>query len=136
MSWPAKRWMISSTSFRMRLTTARKLLNDLSGIRLDGDHNAVCWTLELNDVRLEDERQRVMIEAYQEKPANIDSGILDVTDRAVDVRAAIVDAYRIMKACVYSKDSPLRTESGVWDAFEEQKDEFIGFYKSALNALE
>src|SRR5947207_585648 len=63
MSWPAKRWMISSTSFRMRLTTARKLLNDLSGIRLDGDHNAVCWALELNDVRLEVERRLRDVEA-------------------------------------------------------------------------
>ena len=41
-----------------------------------------------------------------------------------------------MKTRVYAEDSPLRADHDVWAAFEEQKDEFIGFYKAALTALE
>jgi hypothetical protein len=77
-----------------------------------------------------------MLEVYEENPSAIDSGLLSTVGRAVDVRAAVTDAYRIMKTQVYAEDSPLRADHDVWAAFEEQKDEFIGFYKSALTALE
>lgn len=53
MSWSARRWMIASTPFRMRLTSARKLLDALSRVNLD----VTCWTFELNDARLEVERR-------------------------------------------------------------------------------
>jgi hypothetical protein len=92
---------------------------------------------ELKDaLRGMEERLRAMLEVYEENPSAIDSGLLSTTGRAVDVRAAVIDAYRVMKAQVYAEDSPLRADHDVWAAFEEQKDEFIGFYKSALIALE
>lgn len=91
----------------------------------------------LNDeLRELDERLRVMVETYQENPSAIDSYVLDITNRAVDVKATITEAYRIMKTRVYVDDSALRADNDVWEAFEDQKDEFIGFYRSALKALE
>jgi len=89
-----------------------------------------------DELRGLDERLQSMLDAYEENPSVIDSGLLNVTGCAVDVKAAITDAYRIMKIQVYAEDSPLRTDHDVWPAFVEQKDEFIGFYKSALTALE
>ena len=92
---------------------------------------------ELKDeLRGIEERLRAMLDVYEENPSAIDSGLLSTTGRAVDVRAAVIDAYRTMKTRVYAEDSPLRADHDVWAAFEEQKDEFIGFYKSALTALE
>ncbi len=99
------------------------------------DQQAARSKLE-DELRSLDERLRVMLDAYEENPSAIDSGLLSVTDRAVDVEAAIIDAYRIMKTRVYAEDGPLHADHDVWAAFEEQKDEFIGFYKSALTALE
>ena len=89
-----------------------------------------------DELRGLDEQLRGMLDEYEENPSAIDSGMLSVTRRAMDVQAAITDAYRIMKTRVYAEDSPLRTDHDLWSAFEEQKDEFIGFYKSALTALE
>ena len=85
------------------------------------------------DLREIDERLRVLVEACQEMPSAIDNYILD---SAMNFETTIVDAYRIMKASVYAEDSPLRASSDVWEAFIEQKDEFLAFYVSALKALE
>ena len=41
-----------------------------------------------------------------------------------------------MKAGVYAKDSFPRIGRNLWEAFKEQEDEFVGFYKSAIKALE
>lgn len=83
-----------------------------------------------------EQQLRAMLDVYEENPSAIDGGLLSNTDRAVDVRASVVDAYRIMKTQVYAEDSPLRADHDVWTAFSEQQDEFTGFYKSALTALE
>ena len=77
-----------------------------------------------------------MVEVYREKPSTLDSSVLDATYGDADVEATITEAYRVMKTRVYTKNSPLRADNDVWEAFNEQKDEFIGFYRSALRALE
>lgn len=83
-----------------------------------------------------DERLRSMVDVYQEAPSAIDSDVLRSTNCVMEVEAAIIKIYRIMKSCVYTKDSLLREDDDLWEAFKEQQDEFIGFYKSALHALE
>lgn len=83
-----------------------------------------------------DKRLHAMVEAYEEKPSSIDDGVLNGTDEAVSVEAIITRIYRLMKTGVYSEDSPLRADNDIWEAFNEQKDEFIDFYKCALRALE
>ena len=83
-----------------------------------------------------DERLRAMLDVYEEEPSAIDAGFLSDTDRAMDVGTAIGDTYRIMKTRVYAEDSPLRADRNAWAAFEEQKGEFIEFYKSAVSAVE
>lgn len=100
-----------------------------------GDQNAGLAELK-DELRGIEERLRAMLDVYEENPEAIDSGLLSTADRAVDVRAAVIDAYRTMKTRMYAEDSPLRADSDLWAAFEEQKDEFIGFYRSALIALE
>jgi hypothetical protein len=106
-----------------------------SGSVAAADQQAARSKLE-SELRSLDERLRVMLNAYEENPSAIDSGLLSVSDRAVDVEAAVIDAYRIIKTRVYAEDSPLRADHDVWAAFAEQKDEFIGFYRAALTALE
>src|SRR5215813_5769535 len=103
-----------------------------TGIALD-QANARQLHVDLREV---DERLRAMVEAYLENPSAIDSCFLNGTNRAVDVKATITEAYRIMKTRVYAEDSLLRADNDVWEAFEEQKEEFVGFYRSALKALE
>jgi hypothetical protein len=85
-----------------------------------------------------EKRLRAMLEECEENPGAIDAGLLTptATGRVVNVRATVIDAYRTMKTQVYTEDSPLRDDHDVWAAFQEQKDEFVGFYKSALTALE
>jgi hypothetical protein len=100
-----------------------------------GDQRAARGELK-DELRSIEERLRAMLEVCEENPSAIDSGLLSTTGCAMDVRAAVIDAYRIMKVRVYAEDSPLRANHDVRAAFEEQKDEFIGFYKSALTALE
>jgi hypothetical protein len=78
----------------------------------------------------------IVVDAYEEKPSTIDIDILNTTDCAVDIKGAITKVYRVMKTRVYTVDSPLRADEDVWEAFKEQQDEFIGFYKSALKALD
>lgn len=93
--------------------------------------NKLCG--ELREV---DQRLRAMLDDYQEKPSRIDCGILTATDRATGIGSVIGDIYWIMKGRVYAEDSPLQVDGGMWEAFKEQEDEFLDFYKVALNALE
>jgi hypothetical protein len=88
------------------------------------------------DLRELGERLKVMVDAYQEKPSVIDDEVLSVTDRPSDIETTMIEVYRTMKAHVYAEDSPLRVDDDLWEGFREQKDEFIGFYESALVALE
>jgi hypothetical protein len=56
-TWPAHRWMIASTPFRMRLTSGRKRLDDLALVCTVGEQDHARWALELNDARREAERR-------------------------------------------------------------------------------
>jgi hypothetical protein len=110
-------------------------LADDPGCSAAADQQAERGKLE-NDLHALDERLRRMLDVYEENPSAIDSGLFNHAGRLVDVQATITDVYRIMKTRVYAENSPLRADHDVWPAFLEQKEEFIGFYKSALAALE
>lgn len=56
-SWSAQRWMIASTPFRMRLTSARRRLGDLTAVSTAHEPTALRWTLEFDDARLEAEQR-------------------------------------------------------------------------------
>ena len=56
-NWSAQRWMIASTSFRMRLVGAHRRLDDLAQIDAYAEHNPIRWTLELDQVRYKAEKQ-------------------------------------------------------------------------------
>lgn len=47
--WPASRWMIASTPFRMRLTSAQRSLGDLTKLGPFGEHDAIRLACQLND---------------------------------------------------------------------------------------
>lgn len=47
--WPAKRWMIGSTPFRMRLTSAQRGLGDLTRLGQFGEQDAIRLAYQLND---------------------------------------------------------------------------------------
>jgi hypothetical protein len=85
-----------------------------------------------------DERLRAMVEMYNEEPSMIDSGATSDAPPRVNVESAIKEAYKFMNARIYAADSPLQKEGEIeiWRAFGGQRDEFIGFYRSALMALE
>jgi hypothetical protein len=83
-----------------------------------------------------DERLKAMVDMYQEVPSAIDSDVLRSINCVMEVEATIVKVYRIMKSCMYTEDSLFRVESNVSEAFKEQQEEFVKFYKSALYALE
>jgi hypothetical protein len=76
-----------------------------------------------------DERLRTMVDMFEEDSSLIDHS-LDET------KSTIINAYQIMKTHVYARDSPLRANTGVWEALKGQEDEFINSYKSASNALQ
>ncbi len=82
------------------------------------------------------ERLRSMIRDYQEKPSTLDSAVLGAFDRATSIEAAITRTFQLLQARLYAKDSPMRADHDIWDAFREQWDEFTSFYRSALTALE
>lgn len=82
------------------------------------------------------EQLKARIDIYEERPSVIDSDILGTTDGAADVEAMITKIYRTMKRQVFADESPLRVDTDFWEAFREQQDEFMEFYRSALNAVE
>lgn len=92
--------------------------------------------------RLDDELRetaallQVLVDAYQERPSELDRCLLGIADHALDVEATITEIYRLVKKRVYAEDSSLRADSEVWEAFSGEKDEFFDFYKAALKALE
>ena len=47
--WPAKRWMIASTPFRMRLTGSNRSLGDLTRLNASGEQDASRAAFQLND---------------------------------------------------------------------------------------
>jgi len=56
-TWSARRWMIASTPFRMRLVGARKRLGELTSSQSASGQADVYWFLELKDASLEAERR-------------------------------------------------------------------------------
>jgi hypothetical protein len=61
--WPAKRWMIASTPFRMRLAGIRSRLDDLSRMDPLGERNTIRWVLDLSHARHKAEQQLYAIMA-------------------------------------------------------------------------
>jgi hypothetical protein len=47
--WSAKRWMIASTPFRMRLTSAHRGLGELTTLGPFGEQDAIVLAFQLND---------------------------------------------------------------------------------------
>jgi hypothetical protein len=47
--WPAKRWMIASTPFRMRLTGSNRSLGDLTRLNASSEQDAIRVAFQLND---------------------------------------------------------------------------------------
>jgi hypothetical protein len=47
--WPPKRWMIASTPFRMRLTSAHRSLGDLARLGPFGEQDSIRLAYQLND---------------------------------------------------------------------------------------
>jgi hypothetical protein len=83
-----------------------------------------------------DGRLRSIVDDYYERPSAIDGGLLGKDGLKPNIDETIVGAYRLIRMRIYSDDSPLRRNEDVWDAFDEQKDEFVEFYNAALNGLE
>jgi hypothetical protein len=81
------------------------------------------------------DRLRIMVDEYEEEPETIDSGVLKPANVTVDVAATIKTVYQLMKTRVHAEDSPLRANADVWEALQEQWDEFISRYRSARSAL-
>jgi len=82
------------------------------------------------------EQLKALVDTYEEKPGVIDMHVLNTTSQAVDVEAMIIKVYRVMKRRVFTDESPLQVDTDLWQAFREQQDEFLEFYKFALNAVE
>jgi hypothetical protein len=83
-----------------------------------------------------DGRLQSIVDDYYERPSAIDRGLLGEDSVRVGIEEAIVAAYRLIGIHIYADDSPLRRDKGIWDAFNQQKEEFVEFYHAALNALE
>jgi hypothetical protein len=79
---------------------------------------------------------RAMVRAYEEEPSAIDGSALNNTGPVMSLEGAITGTFRLLDARVYAKNSPIRSDGDIWEAFGEQREEFIGFYRSALAALE
>jgi hypothetical protein len=83
------------------------------------------------------QRLKALVDRYEKKPGVIDMDFSDTTvGRTVNVEGTIAEVYRVMKERVFTDDSPLRVDADLWGAFREQQDEFLEFYKHALNAME
>jgi hypothetical protein len=81
------------------------------------------------------ERLQAMVDEYDDEPDSIDNGIL-TDDVTVNVEAAIIEAYKMMKTRVFAEDSPLRADDvAKWNAFQNQKNELATSYRSARQAL-
>ena len=89
-----------------------------------------------SELHLSAEQLRLAKERYEEIPGKIDADILRAGDRASYVEALIIDIYRVMRAKVYCPGSVLRQDVNVWESFVQQRQEFMEFYWSALNAVE
>jgi hypothetical protein len=83
-----------------------------------------------------DKRLRELVDAFEEEPDAIDGGVLGNDGCSGEVETAIMGVYRIVKGRVFSEESPLQADNELWEAFREQQDEFMEFYRFALRAVE
>ena len=72
MHWSARRWMIASTPFRMRLTGARRRLSELRVMSAAGGQHPGRGALELSDACLDAERRLHEIDTCLKAAANGD----------------------------------------------------------------
>jgi hypothetical protein len=79
--------MIASTPLRMRLTAARKRLDDLLTSRLLGEQDGARWALELNDACLEAERRLHDIDVCFHALQRVESSLAD-RDRGIEIFAS------------------------------------------------
>jgi len=90
----------------------------------------------IEQLREADERLRLIARMCEERPSAMDSAALYTADIAMDVEVAVTETFDLFDAKVCSEGSPLRSDGDTWEAFREQRDEFVGFYRSILIALE
>jgi len=87
-------------------------------------------------LRLADERLRAMLLAYEECPAVIDTA-LGTAAAGPGIERTLTGIFRLLQEQVYTDDNPLRLDDqDSWEAFRGQREEFLGFYASALAAAE
>ena len=123
---------IGETGRRLEETTAaQRMAHDAVVLRFPnravGSHQADARTGLVGELGELDERLAAMVDRFEEQPRTID-------ESASNVEALITDIYRIMKTDVFAEGSFLQGD--MRDAFTERKDEFTGFYRSALRHLE
>lgn len=87
-------------------------------------------------LRAFDEQLRAMVETYEEIPRALDEALADSAENLVSPEEVLVKLHHKMRTAVFVEHSPLRTNPNLWDAFMQQRDEFISFYRSAHRALE
>jgi hypothetical protein len=87
MSWSVQRCMIASTPFRIRLTGARRRLDDLVTSRLLGAQDGARWALELNDACLEAERRMHDIDVSLHTLQRVESSLAE-RDRGIEIFAS------------------------------------------------
>lgn len=87
-------------------------------------------------LRVADERLRAMLLAYEERPGEIDAAI-GTAAAGPGIERTLTGIFRFLQKQVYADDSPLRPDDqDAWVAFRGQREEFLGFYASALAAAE
>lgn len=83
-----------------------------------------------------EERLQVLARMCEERPSAMDRAALSDAEMAINAETAVSETFRLLNAKVYAECSPLRFDHDIWEAFREQRDEFVDFYRSALIALE
>jgi len=87
-------------------------------------------------LRAADERLRAMLLTYEERPGEIDEA-LGAAAAGPGIERTLTGIFRLLQEQVYADDSPLRLDDqDAWEAFRWQREEFLGFYASALAAVE
>jgi hypothetical protein len=77
-----------------------------------------------------------MAETYEASPRSLDDVIAAGEGAAGHAEAVIMDVYELMKRRVFAEQTPLQANPEVWEAFQEQRPEFISFFETVRAALE
>jgi hypothetical protein len=83
-----------------------------------------------------DRHFRANLESYEEIPRTLDEALANVAENAVNPEELLEELHCLMRTSVFADHSPLRANPSVWDAFKQQHDEFICFYRPARHGLE